>query len=204
MKLFRNLLVIGTSLSLATASHAQVKVQTKPDHEIPYLKNEVGLEVGGNSLIYSAYYQRAIFRKNNIQFNVRIGGSFIPGIGNYTESNAAYRHLNVISYIVPNVLFFRKRHAWEIGLGANLFASFEKYSYKNNASDNYHENMQNYMLTPQIGYRAYLKNSKFYFRTAISTFFLVHSHDSAYEDVDVEPKVLPWGAVGFGYAFGKK
>ena len=171
-------------------------------NDIPSQKNEVGIEVGGNSILYSVYYQRALFRKNNVQFNIRIGGTIFtnPYQDHYTPGT----EMNIGAYILPNVLIFHKKHAWEFGVGLNMLGYFSKSTYYDYTSNTYREksdNFQSYLVTQQLGYRLYFKNSRFYFRAAISTFIFVGAHSSNGRSTDVEPKWLPWGAAGFGYSF---
>ena len=203
MKLFEKLLIVSYGLLLASTSSAQVKLHSNTASEASYSKNDIGFEVGGNCLFYSAYYQRTLYRKGNTQFNIRIGGSYVPGQNNNNDHSSSHE-FNLVGYVFPNVLFFKKRHAWEIGIGVNLFANFQKgtFSYYNNPiKDSYTNNTQLYFLTPQLGYRLYFKNSKFYFRAAISTFLYAFGHETDNQYVNVKPKVLPWGAMGFGFTF---
>ncbi len=197
--------MIGAGLSLAHSSKAQALLHSNTEKDPTYSKNEIGFEIGGNSLIYSAYYQRALYRKDNMQFNIRVGGAFVPGSNDDNIYSTSHSY-NVVAYVLPNFLFFNKRHAWEVGVGVSMFANFQKdtYSYYNNPYKEVDvDNSQLYFITPQVGYRLYFKNSKFYFRAAVSTFILAGYHDSDGPG-DVEPKFLPWGAVGFGFSFGKK
>jgi hypothetical protein len=192
-------------VSLVLASPHFLFSQVKIDqNKIPYYKNEVGFELGGNCLLYAPYYQRTILKERNVQSNIRIGGSLMPDFDIY--SGVTFNPVTYGAYLMPNILFFSKKHAWELGIGLTTFSQSE------NSSDYYGPNgqilerkvnTQLYFLTPQIGYRAYFKNNKFYFRTSVSAFILLTAHRSNDEYIDVEPKALPWAGFGFGYCFGK-
>lgn len=177
---------------------SQVKItQNSP---VAY-KNEVGLELGGNGLIYSLYYQRTIAEKDNVQFNIKTGGSLYP---KFAEKN----NPSIGIYIVPNILIFHKRHAWEIGIGFNNLTEFKghyfHYNYSSNTGIWRKDNTYLYFLTPQFAYRAYLKDSQFYVKPMASLFILAGVHESNESYTDVEPKALPWVGFSLGYAFGKK
>jgi len=196
-------LLIIASIFLPYILFSQVKISRNNFSVSPY-KNEAGFELGGNCLFYSIYYQRALFHKNNLLFNIRVGGSLIPSFnGSFTEPTSPLRKG---VYILPNVLFPKRKHAWELGLGFNAIFSFDKVitvDPYNNAVQEYKDNFHVFLISPQVGYRVYLKNDKFYFRTAVMLYTLVGSYHSEDDDLDVEPKVLPWAGFGFGYRFGK-
>lgn len=179
---------------------SQVKISR---NNIPDYKNEIGIELGGGCLFYSAYYQRELFHKNNLRFNIRVGGSLLPSFNNsFIEPTTPLREG---VYILPNVLFPKKKHAWELGIGFNAIFRFDNqitYDPYNNTYEKEKDNFHVFLLSPQIGYRVYLRNNKFYFRMAVMLYTLVGSYES--NESDIEPKVLPWGGFGFGYRFGKK
>lgn len=198
----KKILFITFSLLLPFLLHSQVKITT---NKTPAFKNEVGFEFGGNCLLYAPYYQRAILKNENMQFNIRIGGSLMPDVDFY-DGRVTFNPVTYGAYLMPNILFFSKKHAWEFGIGLNAFSQSENsgyyYSYNGQIEDR-KVSTQLYFLTPQIGYRAYLNNNKFYFRASVSTFVLLTAHRSDGENIFVEPKVIPWAGFGFGYCFGR-
>jgi hypothetical protein len=192
------LLILILPLSLAAQRELPPKIAGL--NVIPLCRNEVGIEIGGLGLLYNIFYQQRIARLgSNTTLNLRLGGAALPLFVVSDTKPAWGYNLN----IMPTILFYKKRHAWETGIAMNFFDYTEhdaEYMYNGSKTK---ANMINrfLLLAPQGSYRYYFKKSPFYLRGTLLVHIGLTQWDRGGARNFESPRILPWAGVSGGITF---
>lgn len=135
-------------------------------------QNQLYLELGGNSLVYSISYERIISEN----FTIRGGFGITPGI---IFAEGTFIHIPfTISYLIGG-----ERHKLESGLGVTYFAGTDVEIFGLPAGD-----QSLIFLTGIVGYR-YISPSGFVLRIFFTPLYSSES----------EPNFNPYGGLSFGF-----
>jgi len=167
----------------------------------PNKNNEMGVELGGIGLAYSAYYSRTFVRSGNVSFFVRAGGGpYQVTSGRKDPDN--YRRGTYGLHLMPAVLFTKKHHAWETGLGLAYFNFSEKVQFKSSYPGVYYQDdgIRTFLyLAPQGSYRFYFSRNRLYLRTSV--LLGIKLNQSGRYNTTEQPSLVPWAGVGMGFTF---
>lgn len=163
-------------------------------------RNEVGLELGGVGLIYNVYYQKRILTIDNKILGLKIGAGIYPATN---ESAKGKERFPVYNFnITPNIQFVDRKHAWELGLGLSYF-DLSRYNVRltNYLGQEYvnDEIVRMLLLVPQLSYRYYFEQKRFYIKPSLMIHARVKTWDG-YSELS-GPKILPWVGFSFGFTF---
>lgn len=195
MKQFFQLLLTTMLLCpIATEAQTTKKIEAKaPKHN----HNEAGIELGGTGLLYNLYYQQHLFSLGkSATLNLRVGGAAMP-LFLVTEGDPKIGY-NV--NLMPTLLFFKKRHAWETGIAVNLFDyTIRDAEYTINGVPTKRKEVDRLLtLAPQVSYRYYFKESPFYLRgTILMNIGLKRWNNNGPYDFG-PPYAIPWAGISAG------
>jgi hypothetical protein len=177
--------IVALAIFFPAASQTQVKTE-KHNH------NEAGIEAGGAGLYYNIFYQQHLVRiGDNKSLNLRVGGAIYPLPEYFNGSRIAY-HVS----LMPNMLFFSKRHAWETGLGLSFIDQTSYGEYANYQGHTVDEVFRILLIVPQGSYRYYFAKNKFYLRGSLLLLIKGKIWDN-YEEPD-NFVLLPWAGLSAG------
>lgn len=151
------------------------------------------LRLGGPGVFYNIFYQQYLARLDEHKsLNLRFGGSVFPLPKYYNGSRIGF-HVSV----TPTILFFDKRHAWETGLGLSYLDHTSYNEYLNGKGEYVDEVARLLFLTPQVSYRYYFHQNRFYLRGSVLLLIKLKHWDN-YSDPD-PMFVLPWAGLSAGF-----
>lgn len=138
-------------------------------------RNSIQGEILGSGGLYSVNYERILINKSKYKTAAQIGVSSLIMRKWYGAD---------IPVSVTQLFSFNKHHA-ELGLGiTTTFEQHESFGFNSGL-----------FYSARIGYRFQKIDGKFLFRASFIP-ILIPSYRN-----DNDPKVLPWGALTFGYSF---
>lgn len=142
-------------------------------------KNQIGVELGGNNIYYSVYYQHNISVKKHY-IGLKLG--ITPYFPTYDIANSA-----VLSTTLG------KNNRWFVGMGYTLI-DFDE-SHPSNISFPNNDDTLFQLLMPELGYQVLTKNQQNFWRFSMIVPIQVGNKGNTDLAVPV------WGSISFGWIF---
>jgi hypothetical protein len=172
-------LTIFMALLISVFCYAQ---EIPRNGKIPFSKNNISVEIGGNTFIYSSInYERILLQANFFYLSGRIGTGV--GIG-WWEFDFGDEGVGVTFPLSVNGIFqLSNKFALELGTGTTFF--------------NYGGDFSTVMNG--FGGIRVQTSGGFQFRAGFVPLILLNNKEHLYDEV-----FMPWAGISFGYGFGKK
>ena len=156
--------------------------------------NEIGIEAGGSGIYYNLYYQQQLLRiGSNKTLNLRFGAAAFPLSQSFSGSRIGFN-----ATLMPNMLFFSRKHAWETGLALGYLDQSRynvEYTTVSGTVRTTNEERVLY-LGPQASYRRYFSNHRFYLRGTVLFNIAIARLDN-YESSELSG--FPWAGISAGF-----
>ncbi|MFA6058363.1 MAG: hypothetical protein WC756_09195 [Taibaiella sp.] len=192
MKKFSKALLAGLIILSGTTEAQTIKEKV--------YRSEAGIEIGGTGLLYNVFYQQKVVSLgNHSTLNLRIGSAIMP-LFLFSEGDPKWGYN---ANVMPTVLWFKNRHAWETGVALGFFDYTNRNEeYILNGKSTKRDFIQRYLiLSPQISYRYYFSKSPLYIRGSVLLHIALREYDNYGGHSLSDQFIYPWAGISGGIRF---